>query len=405
MKYPEEVKQKVIKRLNNGDKVKQISEDMGISPATIYGWRKRFGNTVEEKTNSDEKAAKIVSEDVKVQEEKSKNVTRAERKIVNRKPINTDEAEKERRRQKLLGVLKAKIKYDKIEPADIEEIRQSEVLSQYEKTICLLAICEKCNMQKRAKRFAREFETEDKEQRKMINIIVERIKSNKNKIFDIAEYNRLLGWKSDRDLKEKFKLEVKAKGEKEREEFVSKCLKGVKSNQDNVHNEGSSNIASSKDSSNVVGVRKREETYIEDEKIVSRRRGFYQEIRYIPPKMAAKSMSKVKGNKEQGGAVTNKKEDKVVSRKNTILEYLNEKKKDIYLKMQSKDAKTQAEGIKQWDMMEHFIEKVKNGAVDEEILYKKIQILQSVETRKMNRAEKEEVIIQINNLTEADTDR
>ena len=41
MAYSEEVKQKILKRIENGDKIKNISEETGISITTLYNWRKK----------------------------------------------------------------------------------------------------------------------------------------------------------------------------------------------------------------------------------------------------------------------------------------------------------------------------------------------------------------------------
>ena len=41
MAYSEEVKQKILKRIENGDKIKNISEETGISIPTLYKWRNK----------------------------------------------------------------------------------------------------------------------------------------------------------------------------------------------------------------------------------------------------------------------------------------------------------------------------------------------------------------------------
>ena len=41
MAYSEEVKQKILNRIENGDKIKDISEETGISIPTLYNWRNK----------------------------------------------------------------------------------------------------------------------------------------------------------------------------------------------------------------------------------------------------------------------------------------------------------------------------------------------------------------------------
>ena len=237
MKYPEEIKQEVFKRLNDGDKVKQISEDMGISLATIYGWKKKFGNAIGEKTNANEVVDKAISED-------------------------------------------------------------------------------------------------------------------------------------------------------EKDQFTAKYFGGTSPNDESQDDEHNSNATNSQNSqSRIQGNQQR--------------RDFYQEIRYTPQSVVANPTTVT----NFGEGIENENQSLQQKRKASILKYLNKKKEDIYLKMQSKDPSIQAEGITQWDKMEVLIEKVENDVANEDILYKKIQILQVAETRIMNRKEKEEIMSQINNTTETDTDR
>ena len=65
------------------------------------------------------------------------------------------------------------------------------------------------------------------------------------------------------------------------------------------------------------------------------------------------------------------------------MEYLIEKRKSIYVKMQSKDIETQREGIAQWDKLDDLIEKTKELKENEDYM-------KSVYDRVMKLKEKEE---------------
>ncbi len=71
-----------------------------------------------------------------------------------------------------------------------------------------------------------------------------------------------------------------------------------------------------------------------------------------------------------------------------VIDYLKEKRHDIYAKMQSTDYVIQKEGISQWDKMERKIEKVEQNKDNAEIieqLYDKIVNLQKAEMEYYNR--------------------
>lgn len=71
-----------------------------------------------------------------------------------------------------------------------------------------------------------------------------------------------------------------------------------------------------------------------------------------------------------------------------VMEYLLEKRKTIYVKMQSKDLKTQREGISQWDKLEYLIEKTKELKENEgymENLYGRVTKLKEKEESQLRR--------------------
>ena len=81
MAYSEEIKQKILKRIENGDKIKNISEETGISIPTLYKWRNK-ANLSKENKEKDE-----TNKSTKKEIEK-------EKKIVGFKQSNEDTKEK-----------------------------------------------------------------------------------------------------------------------------------------------------------------------------------------------------------------------------------------------------------------------------------------------------------------------
>ena len=79
----------------------------------------------------------------------------------------------------------------------IDQIKQSQILSNYEKALALLAICEKRNTIKLAKQLISQIDINDEAQKKEIKKIMDRMKSKRKGIFDLGKYDKLLGWKYD----------------------------------------------------------------------------------------------------------------------------------------------------------------------------------------------------------------
>ena len=110
-------------------------------------------------------------------------------------------------RENLLNEIKTKIYYGSVDGELLEQIQQSQILSQYEKTVILLAICEKQKMSTRVKQIASGFESDDQMQNKTIKQIMERNKNKKPRIFPWEFYNDILNWKLDKELSAKFEKE------------------------------------------------------------------------------------------------------------------------------------------------------------------------------------------------------
>ncbi len=126
-----------------------------------------------------------------------------------------------------LSIIRTRIYLDKIDDDFIDEINESEILSQYQKTIILLALCEKNNMLKRAKQIKDNSNFKNENERKEINKIIERIKSNKIKNFDLKRYDSVLGWEYNEELYESYLKQEEEEEEKSLENTI-KVSKEIK---------------------------------------------------------------------------------------------------------------------------------------------------------------------------------
>lgn len=109
--------------------------------------------------------------------------------------------------RRLLNQIKTRLYYNKIDAELLEQIGSSEELTEYERTVILLAICEKQKMPTRAKQIASKFESDDQMQNRTIKQIIERAKNKNPKIFPWEFYDGTLKWELDKKLSQKFEEE------------------------------------------------------------------------------------------------------------------------------------------------------------------------------------------------------
>lgn len=107
----------------------------------------------------------------------------------------------------LLNQIKTRLYYNKIDAELLEQIESSEELTEYERTVILLAICEKQKMPARAKQIASRFESDDKMQNRTVKQIIERTKNKNSRIFPWEFYDDTLNWELDKKLSQKFEEE------------------------------------------------------------------------------------------------------------------------------------------------------------------------------------------------------
>lgn len=115
--------------------------------------------------------------------------------------------------KKFLDEIRTKIYYDKIEDDDIEKIKNSNVISEYQRICMLLAIHEKQGDTDLAKQMVKKYKNENPESEHIgtFNNILSRIQSKRKRIFDYQYYDGLLKWEIDEKLKQKYEQEENKK--------------------------------------------------------------------------------------------------------------------------------------------------------------------------------------------------
>lgn len=132
-----------------------------------------------------------------------------EKELKTRRNIHTNNLQSARTstNRRLLNQIKTRLYYNKIDAELLEQIGSSEELTEYERTVILLAICEKQKMPTRAKQIASKFESDDQMQNRTIKQIIERAKNKNPKIFPWEFYDGTLKWELDKKLSQKFEEE------------------------------------------------------------------------------------------------------------------------------------------------------------------------------------------------------
>lgn len=235
-----------------------------------------------------------------------------------------------------LDKLKTKIYYDKIDEKLIEDINDSTDLTDYQKTIILLSICEKKKMAKRAKQIVHSYMTSKKDETSIINELLARIESKKVKIFDMGTYDIILGWEFDEQLAKQYNSEketekiTKKKKEEEQMRKREDELKRLKPGRVKVN----------------VDERKRRLPI-----------GIPSNIRQ--EKEEGKTEKSTQSAKMTTSPKPKSKTNKMLS---YITQFIEDARKSTYVNMQSKNAMVQSMAIKRWDKLEILLEKISENS-------------------------------------------
>ena len=259
----------------------------------------------------------------------------------------------------LLNQIKTKLYYE-LEKIDLQEILQNKELTEKQKLYVALAINEKRKNVKNIKELAKKYK--DSDEIKNINIILQRTQSKKKKIFDWEIYDVCLGWELDENLQNKYEQnkkkqkengitqrEEKLRTQKHKEEEQQQERKKQNKVREQIIKEKYNVHTNKKISDNNIqkpNVQQFFKSKLKHEEKHKNTNDFKNELKV----QVQQDTTKIKQQNEE-------KQQKHIYTE--VMEYLIEKRKPIYVKMQSTDLETQREGISQWDKLDDLIEKTK----------------------------------------------
>ena len=255
--------------------------------------------------------------------------------------FENDESDKSK---KILNRLKTQIYYDQIDNQLISDIESSEELSDFEKIVSILAICEKRNMKGKAKDVLKKFKLTDKKEKGIVQGIMDRIQSKKLHIFDISKYSPILQWSYDEELKTQYEDELGKERETNRElkkQSATICSQ-INTNPSTVKQPDGSTPNPPIPKSPIIGKKS-------DSGAEYRRSLVVRNIGDSKPEELPKEQ-KIKNQ-------TQKKID-------YIHKFVQEQRKLVYVKMQSQSPEVQADAINKWDRMEILLEKIAKRSTD-----------------------------------------
>ena len=290
-------------------------------------------------------------------------------------PFNRKTEDHEIKNIELLNEIKTKMYYE-VEKIDAQEILQNKQLTEKQKLYIVLAIYEKSRNTKGIKELVKQYK--DCNESKNINIILQRAQSKKKQIFDWEIYDNCLGWILDEQLKNEYEQKIKEqesnkKKKIEEEKQKQKIKEEEKQRERKIKNNTKKQIIEGKinslkkENTNKVNLQNTQMQHRENN-------SFKQEIKVHVQQELTKINQQNEGKQQ-------------IHIYNEVMEYLLEKRKPIYVKMQSTDLETQREGISQWDKLDDLIEKIKELKENEDYM-------KSIYERVTRLKEKEENLIE-----------
>ena len=283
----------------------------------------------------------------------------------------------------LLNQIKTKLYYE-LEKIDLQEILQNKELTEKQKLYVALAINEKRKNVKNIKELANKYK--DSDEIKNINIILQRTQSKKKKIFNWEIYDECLGWELDENLKNKYeqnKKKQKENGITQREEKLRTQKHKEEEQQQERKKQNKVREQIIKGKYNVHTNKKISDNNIQKPKVLQ---FFKSELKHEEKHKNNNDFKNELKVQVQQDTAKIKQQNEEIQQKyiyTEVMKYLIEKKKLIYVKMQSTDLEKQREGISQWDKLDDLIEKTKELKENEDYM-------KSVYDRVMKLKEKEE---------------
>ena len=268
----------------------------------------------------------------------------------------------------LLNKIKTKLYYE-LEKIDLQEILQNKELTEKQKLYVALAINEKRKNVKNIKELANKYK--DSDEIKNINIILQRTQSKKKKIFDWEIYDVCLGWELDENLQNKYeqnKKKQKENGITQREEKLRTQKHKEEEQQQERKKQNKVREQIIKGKYNVHTNKKISDNNIQKSKV---QQFLKSELKHEEKHKNNNDFKNELKVQVQQDTTKIKQQNEEIQQKyiyTEVMKYLIEKKKLIYVKMQSTDLEKQREGISQWDKLDDLIEKTKELKENEDYM-------------------------------------
>ena len=288
----------------------------------------------------------------------------------------------------LLNQIKTKLYYE-LEKIDLQEILQNKELTEKQKLYVALAINEKRKNVKNIKELANKYK--DSDEIKNINIILQRTQSKKKKIFNWEIYDECLGWELDENLKNKYeqnKKKQKENGITLREEKLRTQKHKEEEQQQERKKQNKVREQIIKGKYNVHTNKKISDNNIQKPKV---QQFFKSELKHEEKHKNNNDLKNELKVQVQQDTAKIKQQNEEIQQKyiyTEVMEYLIEKRKPIYVKMQSTDLEIQREGISQWDKLDDLIEKTKELKENEDYMkniYERVTRLKEKEENQIRR--------------------
>ena len=426
MAYSEEEKQKALKRIENGDRIKDIAAEMGISIPTLYNWKKAVKPTEDKPEETIEqnetKNERMVKEEIKglIKEGRLEEAIQLTEKYPNsaeiqRKRIRIAIMQQDYDKAKQIG---AQFKEDKkiqsqmltiaIREGDNDKIR--EIKEKFKSDEIIQEQIERVSMympevNQTSRYFDKNAKSNGKEMAqlnrvrtqlyydKVDNEVIEGLKTNKQ----ISEFKKVISLLA---ICEKRKMKNEAKRiaaayiteDKKEKGIIRQILERIGTKKSNIFD-----ITKYDD---ILGWKmdlKLKRQYDDElraasaskrEKMMLATREKAQEKEVAKPKTSTSVQVREKQadrsamyrrslfvkpdnnhtrkpteqNREKETKINSKKQDKIMY--DHINKFIREQRKKVYVNMQSQDAKTQADAISKWDRIEVLLEKIAERSQD-----------------------------------------
>lgn len=441
MAYSEEEKQKALKRIENGDRIKDIAAEMGISIPTLYNWKKAVKpteNKPEEMVEQNEtKNEGMVKEEIKgligegkLEEaiqlaEKYPNSAEIQRKRIRiaimqqdydtAKQIGAHFKEDEKIQSQMLTIAIREEDYDTIRDIGDRFKNNGVIQNQVSRASMYM------RFNQSSRHSAKNVKTKRKEMAqldsirtqlyydKVDNEVIEGLKTNKQ----ISEFKKVISLLA---ICEKRKMKNEAKRvaaayiteDKREKSIIRQILERIGTKKSNIfditkyddilgwkmdlklkrqYDDELRAASASKREKMMLATREKAQekevakpktsTSVQVREKQADRSAMYRRSLFVKPDNNH-TRKPTEQNREKEAKINSKKQDKIMY--DHINKFIREQRKKVYVNMQSQDAKTQADAISKWDRIEVLLEKIAERSQDTaylESLYNRVVDLEN----------------------------